>query len=103
MILISIIILIVVIALFFNAKFDASQSPISIKGQSFILYNRISSIVLLYSGALAFNAFYIQSIGSGIGIYSVLFSKIKNLTYFYCRIFYIKTQIFFFIFIFLLI
>lgn len=62
-----------VIALFFNAKFDATQSPISIKGQSFILYNRISSIVLLYSGALAFNAFYIQSIGSGIGIYSGLF------------------------------
>jgi NADH-ubiquinone oxidoreductase chain 2 len=63
----------VVIALFFNAKFDASKSPSTLKGQNFILYNRISSIVLLYSGALAFNAFYIQSIGSGIGIYSGLF------------------------------
>jgi NADH-ubiquinone oxidoreductase chain 2 len=37
------------------------------------LYLRISSILLLYTGALAFNAFYIQSIGSGIGIYSGLF------------------------------
>lgn len=38
-----------------------------------ILVQRISSIILIYSGALSFNAFYIQSIGSGIGIYSGLF------------------------------
>jgi NADH-ubiquinone oxidoreductase chain 2 len=37
------------------------------------LYLRISSLLLLYTGALNFNAFYIQSIGSGIGIYSGLF------------------------------
>jgi NADH-ubiquinone oxidoreductase chain 2 len=37
------------------------------------LYNRISAIILLYAGALAFNAYNIQSIGSGIGIYSGLF------------------------------
>jgi NADH-ubiquinone oxidoreductase chain 2 len=37
------------------------------------LYLRISSLLLLYTGALSFNAFYIQSIGSGIGIYSGLF------------------------------
>ena len=37
------------------------------------IYNRISAIILLYAGALAFNALYIQSIGSGIGIYSGLF------------------------------
>jgi NADH-ubiquinone oxidoreductase chain 2 len=37
------------------------------------LYLRISSLLLLYTGALGFNAFYIQSIGSGIGIYSGLF------------------------------
>jgi NADH-ubiquinone oxidoreductase chain 2 len=37
------------------------------------LYLRISSLLLLYTGALIFNAFYIQSIGSGIGIYSGLF------------------------------
>ena len=37
------------------------------------LYLRISSLLLLYTGALAFNAFYIQSIGSGIGIYNGLF------------------------------
>lgn len=38
-----------------------------------ILYVRISSIIFIYAGALAFNSFYIQSIGSGIGIYSGLF------------------------------
>ena len=38
-----------------------------------ILFTRISSIVFIYAGALSFNAFYIQSIGSGIGIYSGLF------------------------------
>ena len=38
-----------------------------------ILYVRISSIILIYAGALALNAFYIQSIGSGIGVYSGLF------------------------------
>jgi NADH-ubiquinone oxidoreductase chain 2 len=37
------------------------------------LYLRISSLLLLYTGVLSFNAFYIQSIGSGIGIYSGLF------------------------------
>jgi NADH-ubiquinone oxidoreductase chain 2 len=37
------------------------------------LYLRISSLLLLYTGALGFNAFYIQSIGSGIGIYNGLF------------------------------
>jgi NADH-ubiquinone oxidoreductase chain 2 len=41
--------------------------------QNIPLYNRISAIILLYAGALAFNAYYIQSIGSGIGIYSGLF------------------------------
>jgi NADH-ubiquinone oxidoreductase chain 2 len=37
------------------------------------LYLRISSLLLFYTGALTLNAFYIQSIGSGIGIYSGLF------------------------------
>lgn len=37
------------------------------------LFLRISSLLLLYTGALNLNAFYIQSIGSGIGIYSGLF------------------------------
>jgi len=37
------------------------------------LFTRISSIIFLYAGALSFNAYYIQSIGSGIGIYSGLF------------------------------
>ena len=38
-----------------------------------ILLTRITTIILFYSGALALNAFHIQSIGSGIGIYSGLF------------------------------
>jgi NADH-ubiquinone oxidoreductase chain 2 len=38
-----------------------------------ILFTRISSIVFIYAGALSLNALYIQSIGSGIGIYSGLF------------------------------
>ena len=62
MILISLLILIVAIAL---PSFKTHLSP--------VLITRISSILLIYSGALALNAFYIQSIGSGIGIYSGLF------------------------------
>src|SRR6267378_4443131 len=38
-----------------------------------IIFQRMSSIILIYAGALSLNALYIQSIGSGIGIYSVLF------------------------------
>jgi len=38
-----------------------------------VLFQRLSSIILIYAGALSFNALYIQSIGSGIGIYSGLF------------------------------
>ena len=46
----------------------------SFKNQiSSTLFTRISSIIFLYAGALSFNAYYIQSIGSGIGIYSGLF------------------------------
>lgn len=62
MIFISILILIVAIAL---PAFKKQFSP--------ILFTRISSIIFLYAGALSLNAFYIQSIGSGIGIYSGLF------------------------------
>jgi NADH-ubiquinone oxidoreductase chain 2 len=39
-----------------------------------ILLTRISSIIFIYAGALAFNVYYIQSIGSGVGIYSGLFN-----------------------------
>ena len=38
-----------------------------------ILITRIAAITFIYAGALSLNAFYIQSIGSGIGIYSGLF------------------------------
>lgn len=40
---------------------------------SSVLLTRITAIILFYSGVLAFNALYIQPIGSGIGVYSVLF------------------------------
>ena len=62
MIFISLLIFIVAIAL---PSFKKQLSP--------ILLTRISTIILIYSGALAFNSLYIQSIGSGIGIYSGLF------------------------------
>jgi len=58
MIFISLIILIVAMALFSEHN---------------IHFNRISAIILFYAGVLSFNALYIQSIGSGIGIYSGLF------------------------------
>jgi NADH-ubiquinone oxidoreductase chain 2 len=35
--------------------------------------SRIASIIFIYTGVSSFNCFYIQSIGSGIGIYSGLF------------------------------
>ena len=38
-----------------------------------ILTTRIASIVFIYAGVLSLNTLYIQSIGSGIGIYSGLF------------------------------
>jgi NADH-ubiquinone oxidoreductase chain 2 len=62
MIFISILILIVAIAL-----------PSFKQEISSLLITRISAIIFIFSGALAFNALYIQSIGSGIGIYSGLF------------------------------
>ena len=62
MIFISILILIVAIAL-----------PSINKQLSSLMITRISAIIFIYSGALALNALYIQSIGSGIGIYSGLF------------------------------
>jgi NADH-ubiquinone oxidoreductase chain 2 len=38
-----------------------------------IVFQRYTTIILIYAGALSFNALYIQSIGSGIGLYSGLF------------------------------
>jgi len=63
MIFLSLLIFIVAMAL---PSFNKQISP--------ILLTRISTIILIYAGALSFNAFYIQSIGSGIGIYSGLFN-----------------------------
>ena len=62
MIFISLLILIVAIAL---PSFQKQLSP--------ILFTRLSSIIFIYAGLLSFNSLYIQSIGSGIGIYSGLF------------------------------
>nr|YP_009463023.1 NADH dehydrogenase subunit 2 [Pleurotus citrinopileatus]AUW35266.1 NADH dehydrogenase subunit 2 [Pleurotus citrinopileatus] len=61
MIFISILILIVAKAL------------ISSNNLSPVLYPRITAIIFIYAGVLTFNTLYIQSIGSGIGIYSGLF------------------------------
>ena len=62
MIFISLLIIIVALAL---PSIKTHLSP--------VILTRITAIVLLFSGALAFNALYIQSIGSGIGVYSGLF------------------------------
>lgn len=37
------------------------------------LFNRITSVTLLYSAFLAYNALYVESLASGVGIYSGLF------------------------------
>ena len=47
--------------------------PVFNRNISSISFSRITSIIFIYAGALSFNALYIQSIGSGIGIYSGLF------------------------------
>src|SRR5258708_3011235 len=62
MMFISLLILIVAIAL---PSFKNNFSP--------ILFTRLSSIIFIYAGVLSFNALYIESIGSGVGIYSGLF------------------------------
>ena len=62
MIFFSILTLIVAKAL---PSFNTNLSP--------IYFTRISAIIFIYAGALSFNSLYIQSIGSGIGIYSGLF------------------------------
>ena len=60
MLFISLLILIVAMAL--HSKFITP-----------ILFTRIVAIIFIYSGALSLNALYIQSIGSGIGLYNGLF------------------------------
>ena len=64
MLFISLLIQIVALALHSNTNFNI-VTP--------LLFTRIAAIVFIYSGALSFNALYIQLIGSGIGIYSGLF------------------------------
>ena len=43
-----------------------------------ILLIRISTIMMIYTGALSFNAFYIQLIGSSIGSYSSLLQSVSQ-------------------------
>ena len=54
---------------FFSVKGTNGSSD----GLSPILITRLASIIFLFSGALAYNALYIQSIGSGLSLYSGLF------------------------------
>jgi NADH-ubiquinone oxidoreductase chain 2 len=62
MIFISLLILIVAIAI---PSFQKNFSP--------NLFTRLSSIIFIYAGVLSFNTLNIESIGSGLGIYSGLF------------------------------
>jgi NADH-ubiquinone oxidoreductase chain 2 len=57
----------------------AKALPSIQKQISSIHFTRISAIILLISGLLSLNTLYIQSIGSGIGIYSGLF-QITNIS-----------------------
>lgn len=51
----------------------AEGSEVRTEGISPILFTRLTSIVFIFSGVLSYNALYIQSIGSGISIYSGLY------------------------------
>jgi NADH-ubiquinone oxidoreductase chain 2 len=59
----------------------AKALPLLNKQISSIHFTRIASIIFIYTGAITLNCLYIQSIGSGIGIYSGLFhiSQISQL------------------------
>jgi NADH-ubiquinone oxidoreductase chain 2 len=61
-----------------GVAYDSALGGNSSRGQiesgiSPVLISRLTSIVFLFSGALSYNALYIQSIGSGLSIYSGLF------------------------------
>jgi NADH-ubiquinone oxidoreductase chain 2 len=51
----------------------AKALPSFYRNISSTYFTRISAIIFIYAGVLSFNTFYIQSIGSGIGLYSGLF------------------------------
>jgi NADH-ubiquinone oxidoreductase chain 2 len=82
MIFISLLILIVAMALFSEHNMQ---------------YNRISALILFYAGALTLNALYIQSIGSGIGIYGGLF-QITIISQFFDLFIYLIGAIILFVF-----
>ena len=63
--------MIVITILLFIVAMSLPSFQNSISTVSFSI--RISTLSFIYAGALAFNALYIQEIGSGIGIYSGLF------------------------------
>ena len=47
-----------------------------------VVFMRITAISFIYAGVLTFNTLYIQSIGSGLGIYSGLFRDLcKRINY----------------------
>jgi NADH-ubiquinone oxidoreductase chain 2 len=81
MIFLSLLILIGQIALSSVKNNQSNTSPVFTSlsdkdqtgGLSPILFSRVTAIIFLYTGALIINAFYIQSIGSGIGIFGGLF------------------------------
>jgi NADH-ubiquinone oxidoreductase chain 2 len=77
MVVISLMILIIAIALTSNGisnnTINNSINEKQVEGISPILFIRLTSIVFIFSGALSYNALYIQSIGSGISIYSGLY------------------------------
>src|ERR1700743_2576835 len=79
MVIISLMILIIAIALTPSTPLSNSSNgqlvtlPMAGDGLSPIIIARLTSIVFLFAGALSYNALYIQSIGSGLSLYSGLF------------------------------
>lgn len=64
MIIFSLLILIIILSFTYRLKNSFLNS---------LLITRVTSIIFLFSGALTFNALYIQLIGSGIGLFSGFF------------------------------
>ncbi len=52
---------------------SGNSQPLYSSSLTPILLTRMTSIILLFSAALTFNSLYIQSIGTGLGLYSGLF------------------------------
>jgi NADH-ubiquinone oxidoreductase chain 2 len=68
MLLIGLTSLLIAIPLYSSSITPSAERPITA-----IQLTRITTIILLFSAALSLNSLYVQSIGTGLGLYSGLF------------------------------